>query len=682
MAANGFPLPIWRIPKKVPACDQGASTSDKVPIPSSRQAVTRCEPVTVETEDLTYTHMYTLLDSARNAAIVGIVLTSYNYSQDVDKLQNLDKVVNFSAITPNDKTITNYLQMISTVTSLSLIKSVLGTLNKMPYDIIINKANGEKQILRASYFRLMLKLGLIDKTVKFNQLQGEQLVADYYTHNDEFDKANFQKFMSIHLQFADIVSYLVKLPKHVSVWESMGTLRIMLPQTAYTIKGKPAMDRTMTHVLAEVTTLGNISLFHGKGGEFLLPQEMWDYSDLMVETLMEPLKPWFRVDKDAMTSMMKRQLHINNPVMEILKYCVDWQKTYRAFDERGTLEYELVPAINTSNANGRLKQLAKSKHDPRHLFQPRYMQQAVYVKNLNDIESKFYRYWNSGDYSSIFLMPSTENPAIMHSTDRITGAIDFVSRQVSGITGTSQQQTHDMARMVDKMNGLYAKVDETFVNTEATHCAVMELSRGQDDQPKISNKQLSGIHHKLENETKTVMDTLDCVKEYLKSQSSALGKLQVLTEYQGKYSKDLANVVRASVLLQKQQATQIKSLIETVKTTGFEMMVEDTDVPQGVADVPQNDAEVKGEDVSVPVDAAITLEAKDKEIDIQTSEVMEDQATEIEQSDKAYGTEYPAISVSSTEPPKVPLAIRKQPSTRRKGSEPDSKRQKSNEESK
>ena len=103
MAANGFLLPSWKIPKKVPARNQGASGSDKVPIPSSRPATTRCEPVTVETEDLTNIDMYSLLDSGHNAAIVGIVMMSYNYSQDVDKLQNLDKVVNFSATTPNDK---------------------------------------------------------------------------------------------------------------------------------------------------------------------------------------------------------------------------------------------------------------------------------------------------------------------------------------------------------------------------------------------------------------------------------------------------------------------------------------------------------------------------------------------------------------------------------------------------
>ena len=102
--------------------------------------------------------------------------------------------------------------------------------------------------------------------------------------------------------------------------------------------------------------------------------------------------------------------------------------------------------------------------------------------------------------------------------------------------------------------------------------------------------------------------------------------------------------------------------------------------------MPQNDAEVKVEDVTpVTDDAAIMLEAKDKEIDMPVSEVMEDQAT-IEQSDKAYCTEFPSIPVSSMEPPKVPLAIRKPLSTRRKGSDPvnksDSKRQKSNEESK
>ena len=93
MAANGFPLPSWKIPKKVPACDQGASTSDKVPIPSSRQATTRCEPVTVEMEDLTYIDMYSLLDSARNTAIVGIVMTSYNYSQDVEHILHIETLI-------------------------------------------------------------------------------------------------------------------------------------------------------------------------------------------------------------------------------------------------------------------------------------------------------------------------------------------------------------------------------------------------------------------------------------------------------------------------------------------------------------------------------------------------------------------------------------------------------------
>ena len=64
------------------------------------------------------------------------------------------------------------------------------------------------------------------------------------------------------------------------------------------------------------------------------------------------------------------------------------------------------------------------------------------------------------------------------------------------------------------------------------YCAVMEFRRGHDNQnnPIFANKQLTGIHHKVKTETQNVMDTLACVKEYLKSQSSVMGRIQVLTE--------------------------------------------------------------------------------------------------------------------------------------------------------
>lgn len=677
----GFPTPEWKIPKKKPVTAQFPSGANKIPIPTSRTAYTRCDPVGEECEDLVMFDLYTLLDAERNAATVGIIMMCLNYSQDLERLKNLDKVVNFSGLTPHDKTITNYLQMVTSVTSLSVVKSVLECINSMPYEVIVDTHGGKGNILRASYFTLMMELGLIDRNVQFNQLNGQQLVADYYTNEGEFDSANFKKFISAHLQFADLISFLVKIPKHVTAWEPMGKLRIMVTQTAYTCKGRAAVDRTIQHGLAEVTTLSSISLFHGKDGKYRLPECLWYYSEKLIEVLMATLTPWFKVDREAMMTMLKRQLHVNNPVSEILKYCVDWQKTSTSFNDSRQPDYEAVPATMDSSINGRLRGMAKSKHDPRNIFQPKFMQHAIYIKRMVDIENKFCRYWNSVDYSATFIMSSCEYPTSLQHSDRVVAAMDHVIRNVGNV---ENNKTHFMEKMMEMAD----KIEDTYVNSEATLGAVSDFRKKYDEAPEqFSNKQITGVHHKMELETGKVLDIMNCVKEYVKAQATSIGRLTALTEAQGTSVKNLANQIKASNLLQKEQSRQMKQMVKTINSAGLVMMEYDDNTAQENGDALKT-AENNTAITTVENTTLNTVENTALDIVEDTTAddtgIRTDVTAETMEMEKEYTTDFPPITVTHMNPPKVPLATRMS-STRRKGSETasklDIKRQKNNEES-